>query len=62
LDAGEGNPLMRFVRLAGPLDFASVYCAVALGSDPAGTAAQLDPSLGSAVAAVTSPTYDRRSN
>ena len=51
LDAGDGNALLRFVRLVGPLDFASIYCAVAAGVDPARTAAELDPSLGARSAA-----------
>ena len=51
LDAGDGNALLRFARLVGPLDFASIYCAVAAGVDPARTAAELDPSLGARSAA-----------
>lgn len=47
LDGGAGHPLVRFARLSAVVDFASVYAALALGVDPAGTAAALHPALGS---------------
>ena len=44
---GAGHhPLIRFADLIAPLDLASVYEGIALGVDPAGTAAGLDPRLG----------------
>lgn len=52
LDGGDGHPLLRFARLAQPVDLASVYAAVLLGVDPAGTAAGLHPGLGSPTAQV----------
>lgn len=44
--AGGGHPLVRFAELVAELDLASVYAGIALGIDPAGTAASLDPRLG----------------
>lgn len=46
LDGGSGHPLVRFARLAGIFDIASVYAALALGLDPADTARGLHPDLG----------------
>lgn len=43
--AGTGHPLVRFAELVAELDLASVYAGIALGLDPAGTAASLDPRL-----------------
>lgn len=47
LDGGAGHPLVRFARLSAVVDFASVYAALALGLEPAGTADALHPGLGS---------------
>lgn len=50
LTGGAGHPLLRYARLSQPVDLASVYAAVLLGADPAGTAAGLHPGLGAPTA------------